>query len=133
MAGALSLWPATEIHMSKQTLTLNTPGAVTAAANAEAEAAAETARLAKEQSDALAAEALIAEAADIDAAAAAKQQSDAEKPTWKIGDKARIVAVHGELLHLHTNELFSDRSIPVVIDAFTALQLDAGKLAIELD
>ena len=56
-----------------------------------------------------------------------------ETPKWKLGDKCYITAVHGPLVHMHTSEKFDHKPTKAVIDAFIALQLDAGKLAIESD
>ncbi|MBT2326747.1 hypothetical protein J7E62_31020 [Variovorax paradoxus] len=73
------------------------------------------------------------------ASAAANQGDQPEVPAadviaqataWEIGDVVELVSVHGPLQHLHTGELFGAAPVPAEIDAFLALQLNAGKLAI---
>lgn len=43
---------------------------------------------------------------------------------------AYVVAVHGELLHLFTNVVFTKDPKKVTIDGFLQAQLDAGKLQV---
>lgn len=71
--------------------------------------------------------------AAVEAAQPAAPEAGTQAPAWKVGDKAYIVAVYGRMVHLHSNEEFSERPVKVVIDDFTAAQLNAGKLAIAND
>lgn len=76
------------------------------------------------------------EGAELQKGAAARKTAKAQKEApdgWKLGDRALIVAVRGPMRHLHTNEEFSARPVKVEIDAFVALQLQAGKLAVAGD
>ena len=77
----------------------------------------------------LAQSALIAEAA----ASALPVAAAAAQPKWAIGDRVRLVCPTGHLQNLHTLVVFDERSVPAVIDAYIALQLEAGKLLIESD
>jgi hypothetical protein len=51
-------------------------------------------------------------------------------PAWKLGDVVEVIAVVGQLQHLHTGTVFGPAPVSIEIDAFAALQLEAGKLAI---
>lgn len=47
-----------------------------------------------------------------------------------VGSQAYVVAVHGELLHLFTNVVFTKDPKKVTIDGFLQAQIDAGKLQV---
>lgn len=58
------------------------------------------------------------------------QATGAAARKWAIGDVVDLVPVFGPVRHLHTDELFGVEPKSAEIDAFIALQLEAGKLAI---
>jgi len=63
-------------------------------------------------------------------AAQVSASSKPPAPKWAIGDVVDLVPVFGPVRHLHTDELFGAEPKAAEIDAFIALQLEAGKLAI---
>ncbi|VTU32251.1 hypothetical protein H4CHR_02974 [Variovorax sp. PBS-H4] len=66
-----------------------------------------------------------------EAPAAPADEVKAPAKAWEIGDVVDLVIVHTQPLHhLHTGVVFGVEPVQAEIDAFIALQLNAGKLAI---
>lgn len=50
-----------------------------------------------------------------------------------IGSKRWLIAVHGEMVNLHTSERFNGYPKKARVDEFIASQLEAGKMALHID
>jgi hypothetical protein len=68
------------------------------------------------------------QAAAPEAQAPETQAPEAEAPTAQAPKKVWLQAVHGNMLHLYTNVLFTSEPKQHVIDDFVRAQLETGKL-----